>query len=537
MRRFWSYSLACAGSLILSGCATMSGVTGDETVFRGVETVNAPGFRAKALSSAIQQREEEYLEFPRPLFFLVSENGEYAYRWGCRDSNCYVPTNRTVLLEEAISDCERLALYAKCYLRYFGETKFGADLPLDDGFDVNIAPGEQIERRGPETAAGKIFYLPGFPGLYFDQPNFIRARDDGSLPILPRYLAERGWDVDVVVIDHFSRAMFKEDDAVWRETLTPIVQQAKDEGYERVVLMGMSGGGNEAMRALADGLMVDAAVLLEPDWVGPKFIGAGRLNPKHRGRVSRLVPFFEKIKTPRLVFAAFSGSAWYGDTPLPEFKRLAPAHRGHTWVIDRPAGHLGHGGAMSMRFANQYGECMDRFLKGDFDDPSSCPIPKFHFGLENATNLSQLTAVGANRVRDVEAMKALLEGKVWCPYDAYAKAGEPAGSCERYDGAWMIEDSNASAANRVSFKRPYAYWEEEEMLCVWGYSRSGAAACLELYKIAKDRAGGLDVVSFVTPKSKRVFTYVADPSYRLKPGDTLCTTQRGAKRPVCEPVD
>lgn len=214
--------------------------------------------------------------------------------------------------------------------------------------------------------------MPGYSGWDTEGYNFPPAlTDDGLSPVLEK-LESYGWDVDVLNILHADRTYLSSNYELLKQLLSDAILDARNSGYQQVVLYGGSRGGAEIMRSVIAGVKVDAIVLMEPDWHGPKYDERGLYNQGDTERKQEVRNLLAKQKINRVIFSFFKNSRWYGDYSAAEIDETLGVLGSQYFLIAAPEDLEGHGGSWTQRFSNLYAECLHRFLIGQISAESEC---------------------------------------------------------------------------------------------------------------------------------------------------------------------
>jgi dienelactone hydrolase len=227
----------------------------------------------------------------------------------------------------------------------------------------------EVEKLGPEEAAGVLFYFHGYVG----------RRDTTALPIPQIFTTmAKAAKWNVIRVNRHHEADLEVDDGRILEVVSSRVAEARREGYRYVVLAGWSRGGWLALTA-ATLDRVDAVVGIAPG-VG------GASTAELEGTRDRLAQRLRQAKAPRIAAFFFDGD-WLEDVPERRaivIRRALQSTRSTFMVVDRPFDFYGHGGGRANAFDEKYGDCLVRFAQAadrpgevrcPFGDPTAMPSP------------------------------------------------------------------------------------------------------------------------------------------------------------------
>lgn len=482
----------------------------------GFRTTLSADFEPRVLPASILETEKEYLGVGVPIAMAVSGEGTYATYWYCEDAgDCEFDLAES--LRDVIAHCEELGLGQTCFIHSVGRHRMNRDLTYKSRIDFSVAPGEEVVRHGPQAAKGKIFHLPGFSGWSYEMPNFSPDPKDGQVSVMFQDLNDRGWDVDVVNILHYGRYMFYNRDEMYAELVTELAAKAREEGYAKVVLFGISRGGSEAMRAAALGVPVDAVILIEPDWQGPKHNPDGSVRENHGAeKVEALGEYLRKLQTPRLGLMFFEKSDWFGDITRQQMTDALAGFSGALLMLAKPEGLTGHFATESDRFARQYGACLSDFIDARVSSLEECTLPELDpDDIANWASLSNipetLQPIGGAALRD-----ALKNGAA-CPYDFRRRKVRTDQSCTIFGDTDRMLDADPSAKWPTQFESAIEFTEDGYCkLDVFG-AQTTTRGCLRVYRVD-------DFFVFARTDNEAVFTYHYVDGYVPKPAEFVCRT-------------
>ena len=496
-------------------------------VIHGFKTTLSADFKPRELPASILETEKEYLGVAVPIAMAVSGEGAYATYWYCEDAgDCEFDLAES--LRDVIAHCEELGLGQTCFIHAVGRKRINPGLTYKKRIAFSVTPGEEVERHGPQNARGKIFHLPGFSGWSYEMPNFSPNPKDGQVSVMFKDLNDRGWDVDVVHFLHYGRYMFYNRDKMYAEIVTELAEKARQEGYSKVVLFGISRGGSEAMRAAVEGVPVDAVVLIEPDWQGPKHNPDGSVRENHGAEKARaLGEYLQKLKTPRLGLMFFDKSDWFGDISRQQITAALAGYTGALFMLAKPAGHTGHFATESVRFARQYGGCLNDFLDARVAELAECTLAELDpDDIANWASLSNLPAT-LHPISGAELREALKDGAA-CPYDFRLRKVRTDLTCTVFGDHDRLLDADPSATWPTQFEAAVEFTEDGYCkLDVFG-AQTTTRGCLRVYRVG-------DFFVFARTDNEAVFTYSYVPGYKPKPAEFVCRTD--AKGFSCNAVE
>ncbi len=236
--------------------------------------------------------------------------------------------------------------------------------PLRSTWNWSLVPDDRYAWHGPEAAAGAVVWMGG--------------RGGGAVPGLQpaplvRAFADAGFDV--LRLDREPAADDRDRAAGWlREAL--VLLRAR--GWARLVVVGQSRGGWNALQALDTPGLLDVAIALSPAAQGtaggasaPGESGGG-LNLGAQDDELRRVVAAVPASGARLAVAQFADDLFMGDAAVRVrlLERLRP-RLGALLLLDRPAGLSGHGAGEGAAFAQRFAACLLRFATAPAP-PSGC---------------------------------------------------------------------------------------------------------------------------------------------------------------------
>lgn len=481
----------------------------------GFRTTLSPDFKPRLLPPSILATEKEYLATALPIAMAVSHEATYATYWYCEDANdCEFDLAES--LADLVAHCESLSLGETCFIHSIGRRRQNEALQYSDVIGHGVAEAEEAVRHGPVDAQGRIFYLPGFSGWDYEKPNFWPRPEDGRISPLLHELNDRGWDVDVVNFLHYGRYMFHDRNGMYARVISDLAARARRQGYRRIAVIGTSRGGSEALRAAVAGAPVDALVLIEPDWQGPKHNRDGTVRENHGEEKARaLAALLRQVATPRLALVFFAGSDWFDDISADAMKAALAGFKGARFVLAKPPGYRGHFAAASARFAREFGACIAEFLSGRIDSTDACARPALDpLDPGNWASLADLPQ-SLEALSGAELRQALKGGGA-CPYDFRQRR-------VRTDLACAIFGETTRSFDAVPFaRRPTRFVSEVEYndtgyckIDLFG-AQTTDRGCLATY-----RSG--DFIIFARTDNEAVFVYHYVEGLTPKPARFVCT--------------
>lgn len=309
-----------------------------------------------------------YRDEDEPVYFLISDDLQHTSYSACSSPPCFYDGRNA--LTDARKDCSDLRLGTKCWLLYLRRNSLAKNIRFKGSISYRLLRGEKSN--SPAESHGKIFYLPGFSGWHYRGYNFPPAMTDSKVSPALQALEARGWDVDVLNMMHLDRVYAWRHPEMIAELLQQLVENARKEGYRKVILYGGSRGGAEIIQAVVEGVRPDAIALMEPDWHGPKFNSRGIYNAEHEVRGEEIGDLIAKLPSQRIVFSYFRNSRWYGDIERTEVRQALDSIDAEYLLIATPESLAGHGASWSQRFANVYGGCLHRFFLEEIDSIQDC---------------------------------------------------------------------------------------------------------------------------------------------------------------------
>ena len=373
---------------------------------------DAEALAAKELPLSVKTKIESYLGNPAPAFFLVADDGGHSVAWSCLKTPCEY--DGVEEYKAALADCTNLRLGMDCTLLYIGKYPLSKNLKFSNRLTTKMV--SRSEPEDPSAGEGKIIYLPGFSGWSVKQPNFPPPiTSDEVSPTLQR-LEKLGWNVDVLNILHMDRSVLGNRLDLLASLLTQAIDDAREQGYKRVVLYGGSRGGAEIMRAIDAGVTVDAIALMEPDWHGPKYGQFGQFNSAHEKRSEAIQGLLSKQRVDRIAFAFFRDSRWYGEVSETEIRSALDQTQAAYFLVAAPDNFAGHSGSWTYRFANLYSDCLHRFFRGDIDSEYDCEEPNIdEDAFENWVVGEKLLETGYRKLGESEILE-LFRDHAACHY-------------------------------------------------------------------------------------------------------------------------
>jgi pimeloyl-ACP methyl ester carboxylesterase len=206
----------------------------------------------------------------------------------------------------------------------------------------------QVERLGPESATGALFYFHGYD-----------ARSDTTdLEIPEIFIAmAKAAKWDVLRVNRRRESDLEADDARILEHVAARIAEARQEGYRLVIVAGASRGGWLALvAATLDG--VDAVIGMAPGVLGFSTEGLERSR-------DLLAERLQNAKARRIAAFFFDGD-WLEDVPERRavvVRRALQRTQSAFMVVDRPFDYYGHWGMARSGFVGRYRDCLVRFVQ------------------------------------------------------------------------------------------------------------------------------------------------------------------------------
>ncbi len=209
--------------------------------------------------------------------------------------------------------------------------------------------------RGPAAAQGLVIWSHGTDAL----------ADIDRAPVVAWYFAQTGWDVY-----RLYRGPDRDRRHSAASSLQDAIGQARQMGYERIVLIGHSAGAYAAVET-AQHVPVTGVIALAPAAFGHRDNGMQFHLNDHAMR-----PFWRRLATQpvRIAAAYFPQDIFYEDdvpaTRGPWLRQLlqqqATSGEAAHLVIDRPElrGINGHSSGLGWSFARRYAPCIHRLMEG-----------------------------------------------------------------------------------------------------------------------------------------------------------------------------
>lgn len=512
--------------IVLSACAANSKLTeagiGQPVSVAGFPTTADPSFDTTGLSAGIARAEELYRQEAVPLALAISADGDYAAWWRCTGAaRCTGDVETTV--RKLMSHCEQQDLGNRCYLHMTGETVLNPGVTYGNLPGYKVVPVAETAIHGPEKAKGLIIYLPGYGGWNTMPRIWPRLDNDAGMPLL-EVLNDRGWDVRRINFKAFDRAYLSRRNDLWAEIIRQEISGARSQGYSRVVLQGHSRGGAEILRVLAAGVLPDAAMVTEPDWVGPKYRRDGKLNISDEKRLLRYGDMlFERSEAPLLYFH-FARSRWFGGIGKDAIQPMLDLKDAPGTAIEQPDGFTSHYGVFTAAFARYYADCVERFYAGDANGDTCREVRMQHaeerdWTLEEHLKAGKVPAIGGEALRD------MMLGKVFCIEDRHKGRVREDWVCARLTADYWERDSSVMARKAMHNLAPYDI--RDDGFCRYDFRALDYPSCYRTY------AEG-NTLWLVDDKTESIFfKLVTDPSFTLKPADYRCTTDRTESEASC----
>ncbi len=433
---------------------------------------DAIGLHPLHLSVNVQSGLRRYLGETNPLVFVISRHGRYASWRYCRPGGrCDAGT----AARAALRRCDAIKIDNPCYIYAVGRRtvwKGKVEKETNLGAAIHTAAGTTL--RGPAKAKGVVFYFRGY-GAWRFPPALSYSRVP---PYLHRF-ARNGWDIKSVEVPYYNRppANLPRIVALIRRT----VAEAKSNGYRKVVLAGQSRGSWEILSATDGTLPIDAVIMAAPAAHGTRYLSNGRRNLNFDRGNPAFQALARRLKAPRIAFAFFRGDPFMPSSRA-ALARAAMADRPGVslFLIDRPAGLLGHNSGWSPNFARAWGGCLEKFVElparpGAF----TCRPARFKIDTpELIYSADHLFEHGAQPVTPA-ALKALVNGK------RLFTAPEP------HDDGWWDFGQDGKVVMKLpgDWMRPNpvkAYWEARgSRICIIDSPiHGGRVFCYTVFKVA-----------------------------------------------------
>ncbi len=387
--------------------------------------VTNPLFLNKALASAsekltkqalplhVKESLDNYLESTTAVYFFVANDGGHTVSWVCLQDYC--DYNGSKEYKRAKQRCQELRLGMDCTLLYLRKNPVSESIKFKTDLTYQLLSGDISIP--PKKARGKIVYMPGFSGWSSSRYNFLSAITDDHIPPLLANLEENGWDVDILNILHLDRTLLSKHPGLFQNLLSNIVIEARQEGYQRIILYGGSRGGAEIMHSVQAGVTPDAIALMEPDWQGPKYNNRGVYNTSHASRGSNITSLLSEQGVDRIVFSFFKDSRWYLDITKDEIEQAIVKANSKYFLIAAPDGLEGHGGSWTHRFSKIYAQCLNLFFLGQINSASECK--PLNIDESNYENWATKKPIIENGYRELSGNEILtyINGRALCPYN------------------------------------------------------------------------------------------------------------------------
>ena len=297
------------------------------------------------VDAAGREQYRRFLGVNLPRAFAVSAEGKIGWFGGAGTTQ--------VAREKAIQSCAakqgtNCALYAEdLRVVWPGRNDPGPAAPPGPLFEASgyaFVPDARYIWRGPEQAAGVYVWGHGKNG-----PTDYRGLQPQSHV---RVFNNAGFDVV-----RFDREGFSDWPDHLADRLRTGLEAIRKRGWKKLVVGGQSMGGYAALMALAHPGLADAVIAVSPAYFGGV---AGSDNS------ALFYTIVRSARSPgtRVAIVHFAGDTFVTDIDarMALYRDNLPSRVGALLLIDRPAGITGHGGGTSLAFAQQYGDCLLRFV-------------------------------------------------------------------------------------------------------------------------------------------------------------------------------
>ncbi|MEQ9325723.1 MAG: alpha/beta fold hydrolase, partial [Rhodospirillales bacterium] len=433
--------------------------------------------------------------------------------------------DKDVVVRKLMDYCETQDLGNKCYLHIVGDEKLNPAIAYDPLPAFAVVPGTGSAVRAPEKAKGLIIFMPGFQGWNTLPRIWPRLEASSMAPVL-NALGERGWAVRRMNVRSFDRAYLSRNNEIWKALVESQIEAARKEGFRKVVLVGHSRGGAELLRALAAGARPDAAVVSEPDWLGPKYDREAKVQTTDEKRLDELGALLDERGDTPLLFFRFRASRWYGEMPDNAIGEILADGASMALAIENPEGFRGHGTFYSPAFSTAYASCLDRFLSGDLQRGDTCePAQLDGTRRQDWAIESDLKAAGLSPVGN-EALHRLMLGKTYCIYDESGGGLDEDLSCAQLTDHHWIRDSQVNARRAMLNRAEYDLVPDG--FCRYDFLALEFPFCYRTYPDG-------DSIWLVDGKTSAILFRIAPVATGgLKHTDFTCTTSRNSRTPECE---
>jgi hypothetical protein len=429
------------------------------------------GLHPVRLSVNVQSELQRYLRQEYPLVFVLSRHGRYASWRYCRPGGrCSAAT----AVRAALRRCDGIRIDNPCYVYAVGrKTVWKGKVENETALGGTVHTAADTTLHGPAKARGIVFYFRGY-GAWRFPPALSYSRVP---PYLHRF-ARDGWDIKTVEVPYYNRPPVNLPRII--KLVHRTVAAARAEGYRKVVLAGQSRGAWEILGASDGTLPVDGVIIVAPAAHGTRYLRNGRRNLNFDRGNPAFQALAQRLKAPRIAFAFFRRDPFMLSSRAGLARTALEGRPGvSTFLIDRPAGLLGHNSGWSSNFARAWGGCLEKFVESPARPGAfTCGPARFKIDTpELIYSADQLFEHGAQRVTPA-ALKALVNGK------RLFTAPEP-----RDDGWWDFgQDGKVVMKLPGDWMRPNpvkAYWETRgSRICVIDSPIHGSRVfCYTVFKV------------------------------------------------------
>lgn len=227
-----------------------------------------------------------------------------------------------------------------------------------------------LPERGPAAAAGIILWNHGQAGS--GEPSW----QNGPSPVI-RLFAEAGWDVLLVQRNPRCEGKWEHKGNSYVANLLREVDQAKAQGYRRVLVAGQSYGAGTAMGAAGQSDRIDGVLAFALSHGRGSCRDSGSFKPwmvpQHEQYISESL---RQARSPRLLVSMVSDDHCFNHSFTPTIAKELAAKPAAYIHFDETAPFSGHSAAMKRDFAAMYGPCILSFFTQDAAPPGGrhvCP--------------------------------------------------------------------------------------------------------------------------------------------------------------------
>ncbi|WP_448206841.1 alpha/beta hydrolase [Azospirillum sp. sgz302134] len=255
------------------------------------------------------------------------------------------------------------------------------DGPPDSWTRYWTVPGfPEIAARGPAKAKGVIFWSHGLNGKW---PEYQHP----PATLLQR-LAADGWDVLKINRNNLFETGWAEAGMRHIDDLVQRAEEARRQGYKRVVAAGQSYGGAITLEAGAR-FPFDAIIALAPG-SGSDAKNAGSVAMSWQTQADWLTRLLPKEQAARVVVFVPDQDEYFPSTTRGPIVREGLGKSGRAFVvIDERSPLKGHGAGTGGTFRAAYGSCLTHFLDAAPNaGETRCPDPPADFDILLPDDLS-----------------------------------------------------------------------------------------------------------------------------------------------------